>query len=516
MGGEREVVTQTAEVSDERGAGDESLQANRGSQFLSAKSTAVPDVAKDGPGQESTFDVAVENSSGRQNLGAQGQSAFHKVIEYLAHNNGLVSMSQISVVIGNAELDPALHNIVWSFGKMLIAQTGNTSVGSFDDNAKDLSDNIKAAPRNVLTAVDRRYIVERQQITVSEHDHEQARRESGTPSKPGGESPAAKKKREQAASFRLADTLKVLKMLSKVEGLGAAIEPIQKAIKLAELAQEGGSSTEWIAAVSEVGEALFKSLGALMEAIANGDDLAIEAAGHLGKLASVFGLPGSVYEVVDNICKIARGHDLKGKEVDAVDRWMSVFKLAKAVAGTAKGLATVVGPFMPRLAGYIGTVGEVAGWSNPVTIGITVTYEELKFLTKHVYGPAHEHLTSFLSTLRTGGQAGDIEEGLRRRPVTNSAEAKELVRDVAPQPVGSGHVFGQGTTGWGWSKDWAHYFTTATHKGGQLHQYHQSNYAGVPTLLNNEREEIQYANAVREVAIAFIESQIQSGKVGRN
>ena len=453
------------------------------------------------------------------------RAGLQAVIEYIIHQNGLLSVQQVqaqfvadsstllsvwnaTVYADNAQQTrerAAFENLFVNLNKMLATQA---TFGPIEQVHQWFAHDVAQAGM-AITQGDAGYLRRRgDEIAGTLTTRRQLRSRSSTSrsEEPHGEGST----RQRAGSGELDGLLTMLEQLEKVEVLAPindVIEPARNAVKNTQQS-EAGQAVEWTKLVSKIGAAVFKMTAKLMNAMIAGDNGALEAVEQLERYAKYVALPGTFISIADAVSKIARGKSLAGKDVGSVERWFAFFELGRSIQKVAEA-ASVIRALTP----FIEVIGRRVAWANPIAAGVEVAYAELEFCAKHVYGPAHEQLMKFFSSLRTGGDPDAILAGLRIRGVGGMDEARTFVHDVAPPPVGGGRVFGDGVVGLGWQDSWARWYAEATRPGGELHPYHRLNYAQVPTMLDEDGW-IRYANAVRHVAIAFIEHEKRTGKIG--
>ncbi len=547
MSGHQVGTTQQSAVRDEsEPTGERSSQATRSDQFLTLG--GIPEVSADEmtrPGQTAST-LAFEANRGGRTLPSKGWEGADVIEATLLAISQDPTDERIQDQVGALTngiraygLDTGwVPNFLWNFTKAVHRDDARAK-GWYKDNdcpaafaagavpsvawARDQvmpprigNWRAKARKNRPTFEADREY--KRQQTEIEREDREN-----------GGASvtPVTDRRRRQAeaASRARAEALaeepglidSLLKMSFILEQVPVA-ETGQNAVKAArdvassikKLRSGEGNIEDVVHAASRLGRAVANSVGVLATFLAEGGG---EASRLLFDTAKVLAIPGSVFNIVDNVNILLTGHHLSGKKASDRDTYYALFQIGRDLKRTVDGVA-VLAKLAPRLGPFFEAAASRLGWANPIAFGFLVSYEEIKFLAANVYGPTHVHMTQFLTSLRTGGDPDSIIAAIERRP-----DDRDTVIDLAPvftgatgkqfdYLYGNGSIFGQGVTGWGWLQNWT-LFWDQNVRAGQLTRFLHDRIAADPGPYFPE-----IARVAKKLAITFIENEERAGRIG--
>jgi hypothetical protein len=205
-----------------------------------------------------------------------------------------------------------------------------------------------------------------------------------------------------------------------LEGLKAALELNKK---------EGN-----VANVVDLGASAFKTIEGIMEMLGQGNiEGATEVAKLIGDVGKVVKLPSATIGIVDTAFKAFTGKDLSGKSLKTEERIMALWELpgqlkdiadfgevvfqALAPVGTRSATAAAFEAFSTRLASV-----------NPIVAGVTISYEEFKFLLENVYVPARRMLTDSLTAQYLGGDPAQLKRDVLAIQITPENAADVALR----------------------------------------------------------------------------------------
>jgi len=236
---------------------------------------------------------------------------------------------------------------------------------------------------------------------------------------------------QQAMTGPSANTTDALNAVTKVLDNGAAPTALKEGLEglksVLELAQDGK-----VASVSDLSSATFKTLGGIMELLARSDvDGALEAAAVLNKMGTVLKLPSSAFGVVDNSFKALIGKDMSGKDISNEERLKALWELPGQLKDVGE-FGAMFARFAPRLSTVFEGLAERMASVNPLVAGVTISYEEFKFLAENVYLPAKRMLTDSLTAQYLGGDPEQLRRDVRAIQITpeNAADAAQRLQGL--------------------------------------------------------------------------------------
>lgn len=219
----------------------------------------------------------------------------------------------------------------------------------------------------------------------------------------------------------------VTKVLEDHEGANRMLKEGLEGFKAALAAKEHNPLI-----ASDLGTAAIKTIEGVFDMLAHDNfEGAREVAEVLEQVASVFKLPSSVFGIVNTALKVTTGKDLAGKSVHGEDRLKPLWD----IPGQLKDIADfgkLFEPLSKAFADLSKALSERLGSANPVMVGVSISYEEFKFLLKNVYLPAKQTLTDGLTREYLGGDPEQLKRDVQAIHITprNAAEVVQQLQGL--------------------------------------------------------------------------------------